>query len=603
MTSPSLQERFARQAALTPDETAVVLASGELTYRELDERANRLAHRLLDLGVRPEEPVAVLMERSAELVVAILAVVKAGACYLPLHSAYPPERIQRIVDLGGGTVLLTDHAMRGRGLPAVEHTVVVDTDAATSRAPAHDPGRPGHPLALAYLMFTSGSTGEPKGVAVTHRDALALALDSCWDGGAHERVLMVAPYAFGMSTYELWVPLLRGGRLVLAPEGQPTAPVLRKAVEAHGITVVHLTAGLFRVIAEEDPGALSGLREVMTGGDRIPPAAVGRVLAANPGLVVRAMYGSTETTLFATQSEMRDGYEPGDSVPVGRPLDGMRAHVLDERLRPVPSGETGELYMAGAGVARGYLARPALTAERFVPDPFGPAGTRMYRTGDLVRHTPEGLIDFIGRSDSQVKIRGFRVEPGEAEAVLARHPDVAQIAVVAEEAARTGERRLAAYAVLRPSARSEDPAGTVDSLRAHARRSLPDFLVPSRFTVLDALPLTVNGKLDRRALTAPAAAEDGSAGAAAPAVRSGLEVLRTLYADVLGVESVGPDDDFFELGGNSLLAIRLISRVQAELGAELAVPVVFDESTPAALAAHLDREASPAGAPSASTSP
>ncbi|GAA2225042.1 hypothetical protein GCM10010232_07640 [Streptomyces amakusaensis] len=592
MTSPSLQERFARQAALTPDETAVVLAAGELTYRELDERANRLAHRLLGLGVRPEEPVAVLMERSADLVVAILAVVKAGACYLPLHSAYPPERLQRIVDLCGGTVLLTDHAMRGRGLPAVEHTVVVDTDAATSRAPSHDPGRPGHPLALAYLMFTSGSTGEPKGVAVTHRDALALALDSCWDGGAHERVLMVAPYAFGMSTYELWVPLLRGGRLVLAPEGQPTAPVLRKAVEAHGITVVHLTAGLFRVIAEEDPGALSGLREVMTGGDRIPPAAVGRVLAANPGLVVRAMYGSTETTLFATQSEMRDGYEPGDSVPVGRPLDGMRAHVLDERLRPVPSGETGELYMAGVGVARGYLARPALTAERFVPDPFGPAGTRMYRTGDLVRHTPEGLIDFIGRSDSQVKIRGFRVEPGEAEAVLARHPDVAQIAVVAEEAARTGERQLAAYAVLRPSALSEEPARTVDSLRAHARRSLPDFLVPSRFTLLDALPLTVNGKLDRRALAAPAAEE--SDGAARPAAHSGLEVLRTLYADVLGVESVGPDDDFFELGGNSLLAIRLISRVQAELGAELAVPVVFDESTPAALAAHLARETSPA---------
>ncbi|WP_234401859.1 amino acid adenylation domain-containing protein, partial [Thermobifida halotolerans] len=439
----SLHERFAVQTGRTPDAVAVSSGDVRLTYRELDERANRLAHRLLSLGAGPEVPVAVLLDRSVEVVVATLAVLKTGSFYLPLHTAHPLERMQWIMDRAGGPVLLTDRrTARGRALPRGGRVVTVDDDGLTGlpdsfRSPAVSPDN------LAYVMYTSGSTGTPKGVAVTHRDALGLALDPCWDDERYRRVLMVAPYAFGMSTFELWVPLLHGGRISVAPPDELDVATLRRLLREEEITCVHLTAGLFRVVAEEDPGCLAGVREVMTGGDVISPAAVQRVLEVCPDIVVRAMYGSTETTLFATCSTVRAPYEAGTSVPVGFPMKDMRAYILDERLRPVPAGATGELYVAGTGVARGYLGRPDLTAERFVADPFTGAGERMYRTGDLARWTPDGQVDFVGRVDHQVKIRGFRVEPAEVEAVLAGHPAVSQVAVVAHESA-PGEKRLGA---------------------------------------------------------------------------------------------------------------------------------------------------------------
>ncbi|MFF4378202.1 amino acid adenylation domain-containing protein [Kitasatospora sp. NPDC001547] len=576
VASPSLQGHFTEQALRTPD--AIAVSSGEvrLTYRELDERANRLAHRLGELGVVAESPVAVLMERSADLVVAILAVLKAGGCYLPLHSAYPLPRKQWIVEHCAAPVLLTDEAMRRQGLPEVPEVVVVDGEKGLADHPATDPAVPVGPDGLAYVIHTSGSTGEPKGVAIAHRDALGLALDSIWADGRHERVLMVAPYAFNVSTYELWVPLLHGGRIVVAPPGDLDVHALRGLIAEERITGIHLTAGLFRVLAEEDPGCLAGVREVLTGGDVIAPSAVRRVLEHNPGLVVRAMYGATEATLFSTSSPMTAPFRADGPVGVGRPMDDVRLHVLDAELRPVPVGGVGELHIAGRGLARGYYNRPDLTAERFVANPFDAPGGRMYRTGDLVRVDRDGLLEYLGRANDQLKVMGFRVEPAEVEAVLARYPGLAHVAVVARES-ESGDKRLVAYYV----PESDVEAG---ALRAHAVEQLPAYMVPTAFVSVPALPLTPNGKLDRRALPEPVA----DAARRAPATERQRQ-LCALFAEVLGVPEIGVDDSFFEVGGQSLDAMRLVSRIRAALDVRLTVTDFFDVPSVAALEALLDR--------------
>ena len=589
MVSSSIQGLFAEQARRTPDAVAVSAGEVRLTYRELDERANRLAHRLLALGVGTETPVAVLMERSADLVVAILGVLKAGACYLPVHSAYPLDRMQWIMDRAQVPVLLADTAMRERGLPGCEHLVLVDSDRELASQPASNPGIGAHPDQLAYVIHTSGSGGHPKAVSITTRHVLALVGDSCWDGGRHQRVLMVAPYAFNVSTYELWVPLLRGGQIVVAPPGDLGVGALARLIAENEITGVHLTAGLFRVVAEEAPECLTGVREVLTGGDVIVPTAVQRVLNACPGIVVRAMYGATELTLFSTQTPLTAPYEPETSVPVGRPMDGVRVYILDETLTKVPPGVRGEVYVAGRGLARGYHGSADLTAERFVADPFGAPGERMYRTGDLARWTPEGLVDLLGRTNDQVKILGFRVEPAEVEAVLMRYDGLADVAVVAQEI-EPGNKRLVAYIV----------RGThdwdVSELRAHALDLLPEYMVPAAFLVLDVLPLTPNGKLDRRALPAP----DFESSSMYQAPRTTTEeLLCTIFAEVLSVSRVGINDSFFHLGGQSLLAMRLTSRIRSVLRTDVPIGVLFDAPTVAALAAHIEQKQ--AGAASART--
>ncbi|MFG3085945.1 non-ribosomal peptide synthetase, partial [Streptomyces parvulus] len=557
---------------------AVRCAGRELSYRQLDERANRLAHRLLDLGTGPETPVAVLMERSVDLVVALLAAMKAGAFYLPLHGGYPLERLQWIVDATSAPVLLTDRATRGRGLPVAPVVVTVDEDADLAGFPVTDPGVESLPEQLAYVMYTSGSTGRPKGVAVTHRDVLDLVVDSMFEPGAHERVLMVIPYAFDPSIYGLWVPLLHGGRTVITPEGEPSVAALGRLIAEEEITALDVSAGLFQVMAEEDPRCFAGAREVITGGDVVSPTAVRRVVDHCPGIVVRSAYGPTETTLYATQHPWRLGSELPAPLPIGRPLDDMRAHVLDEGLSPLPAGVTGELYLAGAGLARGYYGRADLTGERFVADPFGPPGSRMYRTGDLARSSADGVLEFVGRADDQVKIRGFRIELGEIEAVLGRSPGVSQVAVTARED-RPGAKRLTAYVVADPG---HGDAVDVETLRARVADRLPEYMVPSDFVVLDRLPLTTNGKLDRRALPAPDRSAAAGTGRGPRDARE--EVLCGLFAEVLGVPAVGIDDGFFALGGHSLLATRLVSRIRSALGAELVVGTVFEAPTVAALA-------------------
>ncbi len=444
--SGTVLQKFAERLAADPEAVAVRAGDRWLTYRELDGRANRLAGRLIALGVRPEEPVGVFLERCPELVVAVLAVLKAGAAYVPLHEAYPHERLRWVLQDAGVRVLITDRSPAAREFEHDCTVLLADEEPGAGDEPAPVFDVAVRPKQLAYVMYTSGSTGEPKGVAISHGDLLALADDPCWHTGHHERVLMHAPYAFDISNYELWVPLCQGGQVVLAPPGRMDTADLARLIEQEDITAVHFTAGLFRTLAEDAPEALFGVREVLSGGDVVPPTAVEKVLAHCPGITFRQLYGPTEVTLCATQFEVRAPYTASARVPLGHPLAGTRIYVLDAGLRPVPPGVTGEVYIAGAGLARGYLGRPALTAERFCADPFGPAGARMYRTGDLGRWNKDWRLEFIGRADDQVKVRGFRVELGEVSSVLARHPGVSQAEVLTRRDAM-GEVQLVGYVV------------------------------------------------------------------------------------------------------------------------------------------------------------
>ena len=581
MGSLTIQGRFAEQVARTPDAIAVSRGEVRLTYRELDERANLLANRLRRLGVGPEVPVAILMERSVDLVVAFVAVVKSGGFYLPLHDSYPLDRMQWILDQSGAPVLLADEVSKSRGLPTGAEVVLVDGERGLEDESAESPAVTVDPGQLAYVIYTSGSTGHPKGVAVANQDVIGLVFDSIWDGGRHGKSLMIAPYAFNVSTYEFWVPLLHGGHIVVGPPGDLDVSVLGRLIGTEGITGVHLTAGLFRVVAEEAPESLAGVQEVLTGGDVIAPGAVARVLEFNPDIVIRAMYGATELTLFSTHSPMSAGYQAAGVVPLGGPMDNVALHILDERLNPVDQGVVGELYITGRGLARGYFGRADLTAERFVANPFGGPGERMYRTGDLFRRNADGLLEFSGRAGDQVKIMGFRVELGDIEATLAKHAGIAHVAVVAKESS-TGEKRLVAYVV--PESGELDAA----ALKAHATEVLPEYMVPAAFVSLDALPLTPNGKVDRRALPEPDFENVSSYRAPTTALQQGL---CDVFAAVLGVSQVGIDDSFFDLGGQSLLAMRLISRIRSALGHELTIAVLFDTPTVAGLAGYLEDRA------------
>ncbi|MEW2581094.1 amino acid adenylation domain-containing protein [Streptomyces syringium] len=587
----ALPELFEAQVARTPDAVAVEWARESLSYAALNARANRLARHLLSQGMGPEQLVGLALPRSPEMVVALLAVVKAGAGYVPVDPDYPAERITHILQDARPGLLITDAdsaAVLRPLLPETARLLVLDEPGLDARIAAladTDPtdderGGAVSPDSRAYVMYTSGSTGRPKGVAVTHGGVVALALDSAFREG-HGRVLVHSPQAFDASTYELWAPLLAGGRCVIAPAGDLDAARLRELIGRHRLSAVWLTAALFHLFAEDDPGCMDGLREVWTGGDVVPAEAVRRVREACPGLTVVDGYGPTETTTFATSFRIEAGAPAPRSVPIGRPLDSMRVRLLDGALRLVPPGVPGELYIAGTGLARGYLGHAGTTAERFVADPFGGPGERMYRTGDLARWTAEGQLEFVGRADSQVKLRGFRIEPGEIEAALEGHPAVARATVTVRED-QPGDKRLVAYVV------PADGAADTGALREHVAGLLPEYMVPAAFVTLDALPLTANGKLDRKALPAPDFAS--RAGGRRPR-DAREEMLCALFADVLGLERVGIDDGFFELGGHSLLATRLVSRIRSQLGVELAVRTVFEEPTVAGLAARLDSAA------------
>ncbi|MEU3626772.1 non-ribosomal peptide synthetase [Amycolatopsis coloradensis] len=556
--TPTVLDLFARQVNRTPDAVAVADGARVLTYRELDELACRLSGRLIGEGVRLGDRVAVMLDRSADLLVSLLAVWKAGAAYVPVDATYPAPRIAFLLADSGVSLTVCSITTRDRVPEGIRPIVVTDDH-------ANDPSAVTvRPDDLAYVMYTSGSTGTPKGVAVPHGSVAGLVGDPGWLMGSGDAVLMHAPHSFDASLCEIWVPLVSGARVVIAEPGAVDARRLREAV-AGGVTRVHLTAGSFRAVAEESPESFAGLAEVLTGGDSVPVRAVERVREVCPGVRVRHLYGPTETTLCATWHVLEPGDVLGSVLPIGRPLPGRQARVLDASLRPVAPGVTGDLYLSGAGLADGYLDRAGLTAERFVADPFAP-GERMYRTGDLAQGTTDGELLFRGRADDQVKIRGFRVEPGEIEAALTAQPDVHEAVVVPIDG------RLIGYVVA-----DADPVLVRERLAA----VLPEYLVPAVVLPVAALPLTGNGKVDRTALPAP----DFTAKAAGrEPVTETESVLCGLFAEVLGVARAGADDGFFDLGGDSILAVRLAARA-AKAGLLVTPDQIFKEKTPGRLAA------------------
>ncbi|MGJ4999559.1 amino acid adenylation domain-containing protein [Bradyrhizobium sp. HKCCYLS3077] len=585
----TLPDMFAAVVQRVGRDIAIVAGDVTLSYRDIDEQSNRIARALIAFGARPETRVAVAMRRSERLILALLAILKTGAAYLPLDLDSPRARLELVLADAEPVAIVTCQddranieALVGTKLNRGSIFVLDDPDtnwctdevceAAAAGVVRSCALLPDHP---AYLCYTSGSTGQPKAVIVTHRDVADLVRDRRWQQSAPVRMLVHSPVAFDASTYEIWVPLLNGGSTVVAPPGRLDSRTLENVIASQGVTDLWLTAGLFHLIADESPISFSGLRQVVAGGDVLSAEAISKVLKACPDLRVVNGYGPTETTTFCTTHEMTERSARSAPVPIGRPLDNVRAYVLDRRLRVLPAGVVGELYIAGAGLARGYWRRPDLTSERFVACPFGPAGERMYRTGDRASWHQDGYLMFAGRADSQLKLRGFRIEPREIEAALAEL-GIGQSAVVLHKGS-AGRDLLTAYVV----GEGADP----QMLRRQLATKLPDYMVPAVIIRLETLPLTPNGKLDRRSLPAPSFTSQEPM-----APRTAMEeIIGRLFADALQLETVGIHDNFFDdLGGNSLLALRITGAIRRDIGADVAATAMFTAPTIALLARHVE---------------
>jgi amino acid adenylation domain-containing protein len=587
-----VHQLFEAQAALTPKAIAVVQEGEELSYADLNARANQLARYLRALGVSTESRVAVCMERRPYLIVGLLGVLKAGGTYVPLDPHNPPDRLSFMLKDCTPAVLLADPAGR-RALPDYGAPCLDLTDSEPwSAMPTTnlDLARIGPtPSDLAYIIYTSGSMGWPKGVAVPHRAVICLVMNNNYaDIAPNDRVAFASNPAFDASTFEIWAPLLNGASMVpISKEDLLTPHRLGQTLKAYGITVMWLTTGLFNQYCAHMGEALSGLRIVIFGGDASNVSVTREFMKMYPSTHLLHAYGPTESTTFASTFCVNqfDDIENAASLPIGRPISNTRLYVLDARGSPVPIGVMGELYVGGNGVALGYLNRPELTAERFLPDPFNPElGTRMYRTGDLVRYRPDGNLEFLGRNDLQVKIRGFRIELGEIETRLTEYPGISGAAVMARED-KPGYKRLVAYLALNENANKDD---VVHRLRSYLADQLPDYMLPATFVTLDALPLTPNGKVDRRSLPAP---HDNSS------PRHGYEppqgetetALAAIWSKVLCVKRIGRFDNFFDLGGHSLLAVHAIAATASVLNSRLQLEDFLRSPTIAHLASTLQQ--------------
>ncbi|MCB5179021.1 non-ribosomal peptide synthetase [Streptomyces antimicrobicus] len=591
-TLPAL---FAAQAARTPDATAVVFEGEALTYAALDARATRLAHALRARGAGPGRIVAVALPRSLELLVTLYAVHKAGAAYLPVDPDYPADRVRYMLDDAAPALVVTPE-LHAR---LAEEAAGGDGAAAAGPLPCVDPREP------AYLLYTSGSTGRPKGVLVPHQGIVnrLLWMQSAYGLTAADRVLQKTPSSFDVSVWEFFWPLITGATLVVArPDGHKDPEYLAELIRREGVTTLHFVPSMLESFLRSPAAAgCTGLRRVICSGEALPTSLADRFhrLFDAAGTELHNLYGPTEASVDVTHRRSAPGLATA-SVPIGRPVDNTAVYVLDAGLQPARPGAPGELYLAGVQLAHGYHGRQELTAERFVADPFGPPGSRMYRTGDIVRFTEDGELLYLGRADDQVKIRGFRIELGEIEAVLAAHPRVGTAAVVVRED-RPGVKQLVAYVVPAGGAgadRGDGPAAPdgrdgheesggheecdgldTEELRAHCAAGLPEHMVPQAFVALPGLPLSLSGKLDRKALPAPVFTATGGREARGPVE----ELLCGLFAEVLGVAGVGPDDGFFELGGDSILSIQLVARAR-RAGLVLTPREVFQHRTVAALA-------------------
>jgi amino acid adenylation domain-containing protein len=601
----SLAERFEQVAAERAVAVGLVYEEEEVSYGELNRRSNQLAHYLRGQGVGPEVRVGLQLERSVEMVVGILGVLKAGGAYVPLDPSYPLERLRYMLEDSGATMLVTQqHLLAGladdAGSMMSVRVLCLDSDGERIA------GQPESNLSgevsganLAYVIYTSGSTGRPKGVMVTQGNVLRLlsATQERFRFGAEDVWTMFHSYAFDFSVWEMWGALLYGGRLVLVPYWVSRAPeAFYELLVKERVTVLNQTPSAFRQLQQAEEQALAGgraegelgLRVIIFGGEALEVGSLRgwyeRHNERQPQLV--NMYGITETTVHVTYRELgRADVERRGSV-IGWRLPDLELYLLDERLEPVPVGVAGELYVGGAGLARGYLNQAELTAERFIPHPYSRAGgARLYRTGDQGRYLVDGDVEYLGRLDQQVKIRGFRIETGEIEAVLSGHEAVREAVVMAREDV-AGEKRLVGYVVAQGGA--ADGELKISELRNYLRERLPEYMVPSYFVVLEALPLTANGKLDRGALPAPQL--DGaelSAAYVAPRTPT-EELLVGIWATVLGVERVGVEDNFFEVGGHSLLATQLISRIREAFAIEMPLRTLFERPTIAALAEDIE---------------
>ena len=583
----TIHGHFEGWAARTPDAVALVHGDTAWTYGELNARANRWAQRLIAFGIGPDVPVAIGLERCPEWVAVVLAVLKAGGAYLPLDLEYPAERLRFMLQDAGAAVCVTRSEVLSRipnpGVPVV----LVDGDRSDLEAASNlNPPARTTSEHLAYILYTSGSTGHPKGVAVPHRGVIRLVIGADYVSLDSTRTLLqVSPPTFDASTFELWGALLNGGRCVLFPGRIPTLEGLRRELTAHRVDTLWLTAALFNFVVDEDVSMLRGVRQLLTGGEALSVPHVRKALESLPETVVINGYGPTETTTFATCHRIpRDLPADVESIPIGRPIRRTWVRILDRAGRPVPAGAIGELCIGGPGVARGYLNRPELTAERFIADPSAADPLALlYRTGDRVRWRLDGTVEFLGRLDGQLKIRGHRIEPGEVEGVLRRHAGVIDAAVVGRELVAGEGLQLVAYVVPR------DPAHppSIGMLQSHLDQRLPSYLCPSACMVLPELPRTDHGKVDRRRLPDPEPER--------PAVRVGRVAspdslegrIAGLFSELLGLPSVGVDEDFFRLGGHSLLAMRAVVRARQTLGVELDLPALLQAATPARLAARL----------------
>jgi amino acid adenylation domain-containing protein len=604
-----IHELFEAQAARTPDAVAVRFADESLTYAELNARANRLAHHLRGLGVGPDARVGVCVERSLEMLVSLLAVLKAGGAYVPLDPGLPAERLAYMLDDSGVPLVLVQGALR-QAVPARQGVRVLAVDGLAERLAAESAENPAGgagPDSLAYVIYTSGSTGRPKGVMNVHRGVVNLlwSMRGTVAVAPADRLLAVTTLAFDISVLELFLPLLSGARVEILDRATASDPaLLAEAIAAGGGTVLQATPATWRLLLDSGWEGAEGLR-ALSGGEALPAELAAR-LRERVGALWN-VYGPTETTIWSTARPLGAGPDAGrGNVSIGAPVANTRVYVLDRSLSPVPAGVPGELYIGGAGVARGYLGRPGLSAEKFVPDPYAAEpGARMYRTGDLARwveesalvrecvsaevgsgashsrtdaltHSRTAVLEFLGRNDHQVKVRGFRIELGEIEAALRGHQRITDCVVVAREE-ETGDQRLVAYVVGQAEA---------EALRAHLRQGLPEYMVPSAFVSLEALPLTPNGKLDRKALPAP---ELASAKEYVAPRTPGEEVLAEIWAEVLRVERVGAHDSFFDLGGHSLLIMRLLAKIKATFDVELSIRNVFSLPTLEAMAEEIER--------------
>jgi len=582
----SIPEIFAEQVRQTPDHVAIEFEGLELTYRELNERANRLAHYLIGLGVKPGARIGICVERSLEMVLGMLGSLKAGATYVPLDRNYPQERLAYMVEDSQAEVLLAGEKLAEKVSSSRARLVIFEREReGIEQQSSENPLIQITPDHLAYIIYTSGSTGRPKGVCICHRNAVRLVCNTNYaDLGAGQVFLQFVSISFDVAAFEIWAPLLNGARLIVFPAYTPSPEELSEWVLHHPVTTLWLTTGLFHQLMEIDNGRyFRNLRQLLAGGEALSLRAVQKFLQLYPDCRLINGYGPTENGTFSTCGELREMPPNASAVPIGKAITHSTAFVLDQQMQPLPVGESGEIYLGGSGLAHGYWNQPALTAARFVPNPFSTTpGERLYRSGDLGRLLPDGNLEFLGRIDQQVKLRGYRIELGEIEAVLEQIPEVARAVVIVREDS-PGDKRLVAYVV---------PQGKgslrMNDLRDYLLRKLPEYMVPASFVTLEKLPLTANGKVDRRALPPPRS-ERPSLEESYVAPRTATEtILAGIWGEVLRIDRVGADDSFFDLGGNSLLAAQVISRARNNYGVSVPLRSFLEKPVLANLAQYFE---------------